>query len=332
LPRLIDGLDTGSWRRPHVVMIMGKGGVGKTTVGLRLAYELARERLRVLVASLDPAGHLLEYLGLPGPLREVEAAPGIRAVQYEVEGLARRVAEEYSLLLRRLMPGLQALSLEKAVEVIREAPGFEEEVFLRILSGLYERRDVDVVVVDMPPTGIALRVVSLPVLHLFWVERLRELRERIVAVKYAIANALGRRPEADDPVLRRLGELRDRYSRLQAEIADPRRTSVVAVATPEPLPVYEVGVIAERLRGHGITLKMIVANRVLGERAEALGLMGIEKQSLARLEETRCKLSPPPSLAVIAHMGRPPSSLEDVKQLGEYIVEVRRGCGETNQV
>ena len=130
----------------------------------------------------------------------------------------------------------------------------------------------------------------------------------------------------DDPVLRKLGELRDRYSGLRAEIADPRRTSVVAVATPEPLLVYEVGVIAERLREHGIALKMIVANRVLGERAEALGLSGVEKQSLARLEETRCRLSPPPSLALVAHMRRPPSSIEDIKQLGEYILEVRRGC------
>ena len=197
MPRLIDGLDQRVWRLPHVIMIMGKGGVGKTTVGLRLAIELSRLGRRVLLASLDPAGHLLEYLGLLGPLREVEATPGIRAIQYEVDGLARKVAEEYSLLLRRLMPGLQALGVEDIVETVKEAPGFEE-VFLRILSSLYERHDVDVVIVDMPPTGITLRVVALPRLHLFWVERLRELREKIASIKYATANALGCHAEVND--------------------------------------------------------------------------------------------------------------------------------------
>ncbi|ALL01812.1 Anion-transporting ATPase [Pyrodictium delaneyi] len=326
MPQLIDGLDQRVWRLPHVIMIMGKGGVGKTTVGLRLAIELARLGRRVLLASLDPAGHLLEYLGLPGPLREVEAAPGIRAIQYEVDGLARKVAEEYSLLLRRLMPGLQALGVEDVVETVREAPGFEEEVFLRILSSLYERRDVDVVIVDMPPTGIALRVVALPRLHLFWVERLRELREKIVSIKYAIANALGRHAEADDPVLRRLEELRSRYQGLLGEIEDPLRTSVVAVATPEPLPVYEVSVIAKKLQEHRVALKMIVANRVLGERAQQLGLEEMERQALTRLEEIRCSLRPSPSLAVIAHMSRPPSSLRDAEALGDYILKIKHGC------
>ncbi|KSW10712.1 hypothetical protein CF15_07970 [Pyrodictium occultum] len=326
MPWLVEGLDTEGWRLPHVVMVMGKGGVGKTTVGLRLAYELSRQGRRVLVASLDPAGHLLEYLRLPGPLREVEKAPGLRAVQYEVEGVARKVAEEYSMLLRRLMPGLQALSIERAVEVIREAPGFEEEVFLRILSQLYQRRDVDIVIVDTPPTGIALRVVSLPGLHLFWVERLRELREKIVSIKYAIANAMGRPVEADDPVLKKLEELRGRYEALRREMTDPARTSVVAVATPEPLPVYEVEVIAGKLASLGIALKMIVANRVLGERARGLGFSEVEERSLSRLEEARCRADPPPSMALVAHMGRAPSSLGDVEKLGDYILEVRRGC------
>ncbi len=327
MPRLMEAFRTEDWDRPHVAMFMGKGGVGKTTMSLRLAVEAATRGWRVLLASLDPAGHLLEYLGLPRPLEEREVAPGLRAVQYSVEAVAKRVAEEYAVLLRRLVPGVEALSgldLEKAV---RDAPGFEEEVFLRILQQLYQRRDVDLVVVDMPPTGVALRVVALPRLHLFWAERLREIRERIVSIKYAIANAMGRRAEIDDPVLRKLDEIRERNRRLHEEMKNPRRTSFAAVATPEPLPVYEVKVIAEKLREHGMALEAIIANRVLGEKARELGTAGIEQESLRRLEETRCSLNPPPALALVAHAPRPPSRLEDVKQLDKYIIEIRRECG-----
>jgi len=325
LPRVMDAFRVEHWRRPHVVVAMGKGGVGKTTVSLRLGLEAAKQGMRVLVASLDPAGHLLEYLGLPGPLREQEVYPGLRAVQYSIEPLAKKVAEEYAVLLRRLAPGLDALGGGDVLRAIREAPGFEEEVFLRVLEGLYQRSDVDLVVVDMPPTGVALRVVALPRLHLFWSQRLREIRERIVSIKYAIANALGRRGELHDPVLSKLEEIEERNRRLHEELTRPERTSFMAVATPEPLPVYEVRVIAEKLRELGTMLEAIVANRVLMERAGSLGLEKVEEEALRRLRELRCSQEPPAGLAVIAHAPRPPSRIEDVEALEDYIVSVERG-------
>ncbi|ABM80660.1 ArsA-related P-loop ATPase [Hyperthermus butylicus] len=78
--RIIDGLDVSAWSKPHIVIVTGKGGVGKTTVCIRLAYELSASGGKVLLASLDPAGHLLEYLGLRKPLEEAEVKPGLRAV------------------------------------------------------------------------------------------------------------------------------------------------------------------------------------------------------------------------------------------------------------
>jgi len=328
LAGVLDAFRVENWRKPHVVMAMGKGGVGKTTVSLRLGLEAARRGMRVLVASLDPAGHLLEYLRLPAPLVEKEIHPGLRAVQFDVERVAKSVAEEYALLLRRLTPGLEALGGSDATRAIRDAPGFEEEVFLRILEKLYQRRDVDLVVVDMPPTGIALRVVALPRLHLFWAQRLREIRERIVSIKYAIANALGRREEISDPVLSKLRELEERNQALHREMTDPSRTSFMAVATPEPLPVYEVKVIAEKLRDLGASLEAIIANRVLGEKAAQLGLGGLEAESLRRLEVLRCSLRPPPGLVLIAHAPRPPSRIEDVEALDRYVLRVVvDGCG-----
>jgi arsenite-transporting ATPase len=326
LPRLVEGLRLGEWRHPHTIVSLGKGGVGKTTVSLRLAVELAEEGREVLVASLDPAGHLLEYLGLPGPLVEKRIAPRLRAVQYSIEQVAKRVAEEYALLLQRLAPALEALGgMGDVKKAVMEAPGFEEEVFLRVLEDLYRRGDVDVVVIDTPPTGVALRVVALPRLHTFWARRLLRLRERIVSIKYAIANAMGREVEPSDPVLDKLREVIERYSRLHEEITSPARTSFVVVATPEPLPVYEARVVSQRLRELGTGLEMIVANRVLGERAEGLGLRETEEKAIRGLEEIRCSQEPPASLALIAHTRRPPSSLRDVEALGDAILEVRRG-------
>ena len=327
MPRLLEGLRLGEWRLPHVVVAMGKGGVGKTTVSIRVAVELAEEGREVLLASLDPAGHLLEYLGLPGVLVEKRLRPRLRAVQYSIERVAKQVAEEYSLLLKRLAPALEALGgMGDVKKAVMESPGFEEEVFLRILEQLYSRSDVDVVVIDTPPTGVSLRVVALPRLHTFWARRLLGIRERIVSIKYAIANAMGRRIDPSDPVLEKLREMIEKYQRLHGEITSRERTSFVAVATPEPLPVYEARVVAERLGELGTGLEMIVANRVLGSHADELGLRETEEKALQGLEELRCSQEPPASLALIAHTRRPPSSLRDVEELSRSIIEVRREC------
>jgi len=313
---LLDALDRGGWRRPHVLIAMGKGGVGKTTTSLRLAWEL-RERMgwRVLLASMDPAGHLLEYLRLPAPLREVEVSPGLRAVQYRVEPLAEKVAREYGLLLKRLMPALTALGSLDVEKAVRQAPGFEEEVFLRILWELYQRGDVDAVVIDTPPTGVSLRVLRLPSLYLFWIRTLRELRERIVATKYAIARALGRLEELEkrDPVLEKLAALAERYRRLLGELRDPARTGLVIVATPEPLPVYEARVVAGEAGELGLRVELVVANRVLGPKAAGLGLAETEEKALGELEAL------PAGMALVRHAERPPSSLRDVEALTPLI-------------
>ncbi|ABM80659.1 ArsA family ATPase [Hyperthermus butylicus] len=240
--------------------------------------------------------------------------------------LARKVSEEYALLLRRLIPGLSALGIDDIVKAIRESPGFEEEIFLRILASLYARRDVDYVVIDTPPTGVAVRVVLLPKLYVFWVNRLIELRERIVSLRYAIAQALGRKVKPSDPVLEKLEEMKNRYTQLWDEIRNSQRTSFIIVATPEPLPVYEARMVVDKFRSEKLNVEAIVANRVLGPRAKSLGLETVEARALRDLEELACSLNQPASIVKIMHVEKPPSRLEDVAQLEDYIEVVRPVC------
>ncbi len=327
MPRLLDALEPQHWRRPHIIIALGKGGVGKTTVSIRLGYELSEEGYEALVASMDPAAHMLEYLGLGSPMREKRVAPRLRAVQYTIEAVASRLSAEYASLLQRLMPGITALGSLDFARVVRESPGFEEEVFLRLLAGLYSRSDVDAVVIDMPPTGVALRVIKLPRLYTTWVKVLREIRERIVATKHAIANALGREQPPSDPVLQKLEEMDKKYSSLRSELTDPTRTGAVIVATPEPLPVYEAEQVAKTLEEEKMRLELVVANRVLGEKAALLNRGGEEERLLQRLRSISCKAKPPAGFAAILHASTPVSSLDEVKKLDQYIIEAtRRPC------
>jgi arsenite-transporting ATPase len=60
LADIVDEIEVGG---PCLVMTMGKGGVGKTTVAAAVAVSLARRGHEVLLTTTDPAGHLAEAVG-----------------------------------------------------------------------------------------------------------------------------------------------------------------------------------------------------------------------------------------------------------------------------
>ncbi len=303
---LVDALDPRACC-PHLVMVMGKGGVGKTTLSILLAMELSSSG-KTMLLSLDPAKHLAKYLGLEGEAGEVEG--GIYVKQVSVEKEVERITSQYADLIRELMPSLSVLNLDSAADALKYFPGVEEEVLLRRLEEAL-KSGYDYVVVDTPPTGVALRTLALPKLYLIWLDKLIEIRERIVSLRYAIARTLGRRVEIRDKALLKLYEMRDKFGALGEVLSSSSRTSYVVVATPEPLPMYElretVGFLRSRL---GVDPKLLVLNKVLPEGlAAGLGQLGVQRRSLEELKSFGA------SYAVVEHLGRPTESISDIKEL-----------------
>jgi len=206
------------------------------------------------------------------------------------------------LLMQRIMPGLKVLNAEGVVDMVRNAPGLEEEVYLREVARLYSHDKYDYIVVDTPPTGLTLRILNLPRLYRFWVESLIGLRERIVSLRYVIARSLGRGDEVlDDPVLAKLQEIGGRYARLEEELSSGERTTFTLVATPEPLPVYEALKTTEFLKNLGTRPRVVVANRILPrDIASKLGVLRVQEKSLEGLRRIECGRPPSASSSILA--------------------------------
>jgi len=293
---------------PHVVLVLGKGGVGKTTISIALARSLSRLG-RTLLLSLDPARHLAKYLGIAGEGPE-EVSGGLYVQQISVEREVEAVTSKYAELLRELMPSLSVYNLDSVADVVRYSPGVEEEVFLRALSRAF-RSDYSYVVVDTPPTGVTLRTLALPNLYLAWLDRLIEVRERIVSLRYVIAKTLRREAEMRDRALERLYEMREEFQLLRDLLASHERTSYVIVATPEPLPMYELresfSFLTQRVRNRP---KLLVLNKVLPDSvARELGVLEFQRGSLEELASYGVRY------AVVEHLGRPTESLADIEEL-----------------
>ena len=124
-----------------VVMTMGKGGVGKTTVAAAIATELARRGHRVLLTTTDPAAHVASAVGTP--------VPGLRLSRIDPAQETRRYAEE---TLARAGRDLDTQGLALLEEDLK-SPCTEEVAVFRAFAQTVAEGGEGFVILDTAPTG-----------------------------------------------------------------------------------------------------------------------------------------------------------------------------------
>ena len=246
-----------------LLMVGGKGGVGKTTCAAAAAVRFASEhpRRQVLLLSADPAHSIGDVLGVPltDEPRRVPNAP--------VNLLARELdaAAAFATVKRRYQDAIDALfaraaGTSAAIAADREAlrdllqlapPGLDELMGLVAVSDALASETTDrLVVLDTAPTGHALRLLEMPALVHGWVKALMG-----IVLKYQAVMLMGALGDVLLQMSRGLG-------RLRARLSDPTRTAFVVVTRAAELPVAETGRLLRRLRALDIAVPAIVVNAV----------------------------------------------------------------------
>ena len=131
-------------RGKGVVMTMGKGGVGKTTLAVRVATQLARAGRRVMLTTTDPAAHV------DAAARERPATLHVTRIDPVAE--TRRYTEE---VLATAGQGLDAQGLALLEEDLR-SPCTEEIAVFRAFADTVAQGEDQFVVIDTAPTGHTL--------------------------------------------------------------------------------------------------------------------------------------------------------------------------------
>lgn len=141
LARLVDEIEAAGH---GVVLTMGKGGVGKTTVAAAIAVELARRGHPVHLSTTDPAAHVADAVGAPVPgLRVGRIDPVAETAAYTAEVLAKAGA------------GLDAAGRALLEEDLR-SPCTEEIAVFRAFARAVDGGAAGFVLLDTAPTGHTL--------------------------------------------------------------------------------------------------------------------------------------------------------------------------------
>ena len=233
-----------------MVVVGGKGGVGKTTGAAAVARGLAQRGRRVLVAMVNAKERLSDMLEVPriGP-KNTPILPGIEAVNMTPEA----ALEEYGVMTLRLRALARFVFENRYVRAFLHAvPGLDAWSMLGKATyhaieknGRGEFR-YDTVVLDAPATGHALSLLALP----------RTLSQI-----------------APPGLLRR--EAQERRDLL----ADPERTEILPVTLLEDLPVTETAELTAKLRDDlGLPVRRVVLNAVSPARFTAEEIDGLTVQ------------------------------------------------------
>jgi arsenite-transporting ATPase len=127
-----------------VIMTMGKGGVGKTTVAVSLAVELVRRGHRVHLTTTDPAAHVEAALGI--------AVEGLRVSRIDPVAEVRAYSDE---VMRTAGENLDAAGRALLAEDLR-SPCTEEIAVFRAFARAVDGGEQGFVVIDTAPTGHTL--------------------------------------------------------------------------------------------------------------------------------------------------------------------------------
>ncbi|MEZ4369053.1 MAG: ArsA family ATPase [Kofleriaceae bacterium] len=226
---------TSLWDR-RLILVGGKGGVGRTTVAAAIAHECARRGRRTLLLQANAADRVGGYFGRPPVgVDLVELAPKLWAINTTPAA----ALAEYGLMVLKFGAVYDMVFENRITKAfLRAVPGIDDyavlgKVWFHTTETERGKPRWDTVVFDMPASGHSLSMLRIP----------QVITETV--------------PE---------GPLTRDARAVLALLRDPTRCATVLVTLAEEMPVNEVRELSAKLAALGVPTQQVVANQIYPDR------------------------------------------------------------------
>jgi arsenite-transporting ATPase len=247
----------------RVLLFTGKGGVGKTTTAAATALRCADAGLRTMVLSTDPAHSLADAFGVPLGDLAVEVVPGLWGQQLDAQARMEDTWVEIQAWLMEVFEWAGVAAIE--AEELAVVPGLDEIFSLSDIKAYADSGEYDVVVVDCAPTAETLRLLSLPEILRWYMDRVFPMSRKLNKVVSPLLGRVAGLPTPGDDVFGSASRFYERLDGVRELLCDTERTSVRLVVNPERLVVAEARRTHTYLSLFGYRVDAVVANRLLPE-------------------------------------------------------------------
>ncbi|TMK95302.1 MAG: ArsA family ATPase [Actinobacteria bacterium] len=209
----------------RVILFTGKGGVGKTTVAAATAVRAAKAGDRTLVMSTDPAHSLADSFETrigSAPTRIIENLWGQEIdAQERLEDNWRDI-QDYMVQLMN-WAGTETIQAEELTVI----PGLDEIFALIDVKTHVQSGNYDCLVVDCAPTAETLRLLSLPEIMSWYIERIFPVERKVVKAVRPLVSRMTSLPIASDQVFDAVERLHRNLDAVKVILTDEAVSSVI---------------------------------------------------------------------------------------------------------
>ncbi len=274
----------------RILLFTGKGGVGKTTVAAATALRTAEAGMRTLVCSTDPAHSLADAFDDLSLGDEPTPIAGFaRGTLCGQQLDARARLEESWGEVREYVTALLDWAGADAVEAEELAviPGLDEVFALADIRSHAESGEYDVVVVDCAPTAETLRLLSLPDVLGWYMDRVFPAQRHATRAVRPLLSRLMSAPIAGDDVFKAVRRFYARLDGVRGLLTDGAVTSARLVVNAERLVVAEARRTFTYLLLFGYHVDAVIANRLLPDAVADpwfASWKGVQREHLESIE------------------------------------------------
>jgi arsenite-transporting ATPase len=242
----------------QLILVGGKGGVGKTTVAVAIAWAMAERHPdhKIRVVSIDPAHSLGDALGVQLGHQPTTLTARLSGQEVDAAEVLEQFRADYLWELADMMSGETgdddlkiAYGPQAWRQIVSQAlPGIDEMLSLVTVMELLEQKAQDLIVLDTAPTGHLLRFLEMPTAMADWLAWIFRLW-----LKYQ--DVVGR-----TEFMGKLRSLRQRVMRAQKRLKNPEYTEFIGVLQAQSAIASEAQRLTQALNKLGVYQRYIVHN------------------------------------------------------------------------
>jgi arsenite-transporting ATPase len=251
-----------------IIFFGGKGGVGKTSCSSAFAINKAKQNLKVLLVSTDPAHSISDLFNVKIGDKITELTNNLFG--YEID--AQKESEKYISSIRKnlktVLSPIIIAELNKQLDAASVSPGSHESaLFDKMIQIINEEsKNFDLIIFDTAPTGHTVRLLSLPEILGAWIDSLMNKRRKTLKLKTMISNVNNEKIE-HDPILEILEKRKSTMEQARKIMVDDKRLSFMFVLNAERLPIEETKKAIKVLTKYDIPVNNLVVNKILPENS-----------------------------------------------------------------
>ncbi len=241
----------------RIILYLGKGGVGKTTVSAATAVRSAQQGKRTLAVSTDLAHSLADCLQTNLTSTPQEITKNLWAQEVNVLDEMRR---GWGKLQESMTKTLRKQGIDAAIaQELALIPGMDEIVSLINIYRNAREGNFDVVIIDAAPTGETVRLLSMPDTFQWYASRLMKMQGGALNLARPLLKAVLPTTEILDAVQ----SLSEHVKTLRDVLSNPDISSYRPVVNPERMVIKEALRAETYLALFGYPIDGVICNRVI---------------------------------------------------------------------